>query len=607
MRKRHILAIATITGIFSSIQAIAQLALNLDFETLSIEGTARPWGWNLTSGLAAMASLDSLVKHQGDYSLKMETTSAGDPELPAMSFYLEPFELQNNSVTIEGWVKGPGSFSLSYSAAGDTSITEIKSKPARNSADWVQLSIDAKLPEKISSIYLAVKQESAGSVWFDNFSLSVVGKKMARLEVAEPFTGSQVKWMENNSHPVKSVDTAPAGAKPDHEDLAFFKSMAGDARIIALGESTHGTSEFFRLKHRILEYCVQNLGVRVFAIEDNQLIVTRVNEYVKGGKGTARSSMYGMFGVWQTREVNDLIQWVRDYNDLHPEDKIEFVGFDIQDATIPIDSLYSFAARRSPGLFDKAAELLDDLRQNGMNYYMASDSAKLAWFENAGKVLDMLTSNSAEWLFQAKDGQDSMSVYWGIQYATLVKQFAENAHKGHWSLYRDVAMAENVSWILDVYKPGAKMLIWAHDVHISRGEHPDSEMNIYFGRSMGAHLSKKYGKDYIAFGLFTYQGEYSCYVSYTNFTVTDCPLYVAPKGSLDEALHRVVLDKKTPALLLDLRKAKSLDWLSRPVPVRFANHVNFEYGYWTRYSIPYQFDGIFFIDKTTSAKSYARE
>jgi erythromycin esterase-like protein len=57
------------------------------------------------------------------------------------------------------------------------------------------------------------------------------------------------------------------------KDLAPLKNAAADARIIALGEATHGTSEFFRMKHRVLEFAVMELGVRVFAIEDNQLVV----------------------------------------------------------------------------------------------------------------------------------------------------------------------------------------------------------------------------------------------------------------------------------------------------------------------------------------------
>ena len=174
------------------------------------------------------------------------------------------------------------------------------------------------------------------------------------------------------------------------------------------------------------------------------------------------------------------------------------------------------------------------------------------------------------------------------------------------SLYRDLAMAENISWILNRQKSQNKILIWAHDNHISRGDHPDKNLNIYFGISMGSHLSKKYGNRYKAFGLSTYQGSYWAQISYSDFKLLSCPLYTAPKGTLDEALHQVAHSKKSPALLLDLNSARGLQWFVKPIPVRFANHVNIEYGYWTRFSIPYQFDGIFFVDSTTSAKSYAK-
>jgi hypothetical protein len=71
-------------------------------------------------------------------------------------------------------------------------------------------------------------------------------------------------------------------------------------------------------------------------------------------------------------------------------------------------------------------------------------------------------------------------------------------------------------------------------------------------------------------------------------------------------LHQISINKKFPGLFLNLQDAKKLDWFLRPIPMRFANHVNIEYGYWTRYSIPNQFDGIIFIDKTSAADSYSK-
>ena len=95
---------------------------------------------------------------------------------------------------------------------------------------------------------------------------------------------------------------------------------------------------------------------------------------------------------------------------------------------------------------------------------------------------------------------------------------------------------------------------------------------------------------------------YWAMVGYRDFRQMKCPLHISPKGTLDKALHQLTLKNNSIGMFLDLSKARTLNWLTQPIPMRFANHVNIEYGFWTRYSIPYQFDGIFFIDKTTSAK-----
>ncbi|MCI0750241.1 MAG: hypothetical protein L0Y35_00215, partial [Flammeovirgaceae bacterium] len=281
----------------SSIQTKAQQALNLDFEKKSIEGISRPWGWDFMTDSETNVSLDSVVKSHGEYSLKMDATLRTGEQV--LAFTLEPYELQHKTLVIEGWIKtseliGEASYSLLCISNKDT--VETTSKSINNSTDWVRLSVNAKLPDKITSIYLTVRHEGTGTAWFDNFSLLVNDKRKQELEISLPFTKKQLEWLNNNSYPLVSVDVSDSNTQSNDDDLNAFKSLVGNARIIALGESTHGTSEFFRLKHRVLEYCIRNLGVRLFAIEDHQLVVKRVNQYVLGGKGTARSSMYGMLG-----------------------------------------------------------------------------------------------------------------------------------------------------------------------------------------------------------------------------------------------------------------------------------------------------------------------
>lgn len=604
----RILSILLINLIVLSLQG--QQPLNLGFEKLSVEGPARPWGWELDSYSNGRVVLDSLTKRSGKYSLSFEridSTKKGDPLL--MRYALEGFELVNRQIEVKGWIKtkgigGTAFCRLSY-YQGDEEKKSI-TQQLTGTVDWKLVSVRTNIPVGTKFVNIELCQNGGGKTWFDDFSLSINGRIVNEVQIAAPFSKEQLKWLDNHSSPLYSFDAGPKGKPSSFKDLAPLKIAIAEARIIALGEATHGTSEFFRMKHRLLEFAVMELGVRIFAIEDNQLVVERVNRYVLGGQGTARSSMAGMFSVWQTREVHNLIQWVRDYNEAHPEDMVEFVGFDVQNLNQPIDSLFSFLKKQDPGLYTSVSKNLSDLKQNGANSYTASDSSKQEWFNHALQTLDEFSKRKQQWLSKAENTKDTNDIEWGIQYANLVKQYAQNALLGHMSLYRDTAMAENITWILSRKKPRTKMLIWAHDYHISRGEDPIKENNIYNGISMGSHLAKKYGSSYKAFGLSTYSGEYWAQISYVNFKQLSCPLLPGPRGSLDEALHQITLNRKSPGLFLNLQDAKKLKWFQQPIPMRFANHVNIEYGYWTRYSIPNQFDGIIFIDKTSAADSYSK-
>jgi erythromycin esterase len=589
----------------------AQQPLNLDFEKLSID-PARPWGWNYNSNGAGMeARLDSNKKHAGKFSLLMRIKQANDiTDTHFFSSYLEPYQISNKALQLEGWVRsedftGKAFIVLNYSwSSGDSiqSRSDTMALGLSGTRQWKLFSFSGKMPLLLKGVSISLCHSGTGSIWFDDFALKINGKKVNELQVAKAFSKEQMKWLSNASTLIDTVDAGFPVGQQAYDDLQVFKDIAGDARIIALGEATHGTSEFFRMKHRVLEYAVKEMGVRVFAIEDHQMVAERVNDFVLNGKGDAEKSMAGMFSIWNTREVINMIKWVRAYNIEHPDDKVEFLGFDMQAAAEPMDSLFSFLQRKDHALYAAATDLLSGLRKENKRMYLADDRTKQVWAANAQRFLDIIDAKKAAWLSGAKTGKDSMAIEWAVQYARLVQQFArENVNP--MALYRDAAMADNISWILARRKPDTRMVIWAHDVHISRGEHPNMDYNYHAGISMGYWLAKKYGAQYKAFGISTYVGDYRAYPGYTNFAqFISCPVFPGPAGSLDEALHQISVKKKSPALLLNLRNTRQLNWLSAPLPVRFANHVCFEYAYWTRFSVPYQFDGIFFIDKTTSAK-----
>ena len=585
----------------------AQQLLNLNFEKTSIEHPIRPWGWEIESSPSTEISMDSIIKAEGKYSLKIRhNTSEKQEAVSKINLGVEPFELRNKIISLKGQIKtkdlkGFAYISINASLEQESALT---SNQLSNTADWREVSLDFFVPDTTTTITISLHHEGTGAAWFDNLHLLAGNKKYTEVQIAEAFSRKQFQWIEKASSPLLSVDVGTDRAlKDSFEDLTPLKKMIGNAQIIALGESTHGTSEFFRLKHRVLAYSVQELGVRIFGIEGNMLTVENINQYVLSGKGTAVGSMRGIFMVWYNTEVLNMIEWVRNYNKQNPNDPVQFVGYDMQDWATPMDSLFAFLKRKSPSLVKPISALLENLKKNGANQFTMSDSIKRNWYRDAVKTLEIIRSKENEWLDVAETKADSTEVYWGIQYANLIKQFAESAHKGFLSFYRDEAMAENITWFLSREKTDTRMLIWAHDYHISRGDHTNNDLNIYWGRSMGRYLSKKYGENYKAFAISTYEGDYLGMINYQNFKQVKCSLHKGPKGTLDDVLHNLARKNNAPGMIFDLSDARSQDWLTQALPMRFANHVNIEYGYWTRYSIPFQFDGVLFVDQTSSAHS----
>ena len=128
-------------------------------------------------------------------------------------------------------------------------------------------------------------------------------------------------------------------------DMQALKPIIGNARIVSLGEATHGTREFFQLKHRMLEFLATEMGFTIFSIEANMPEAGRLNDYVLNGRGDPLQLLRGMyFWTWDTEEVLAMIHWMREFN-LSGRGRVQFTGFDMQTHTVALDNVLQFAAR----------------------------------------------------------------------------------------------------------------------------------------------------------------------------------------------------------------------------------------------------------------------
>jgi erythromycin esterase-like protein len=156
-----------------------------------------------------------------------------------------------------------------------------------------------------------------------------------------------VDWIRTNA-----IRLATPEAGHGFSDMQPLKKLIGDARIVSLGEATHGTREFFQLKHRMLEFLATEMGFTVFSIEANMPEAYRLNDYVLNGTGDPAQLLRGMyFWTWNTEEVLDMIKWMREYN-ASGRGRLQFTGFDMQTHTVALDIVQQFVAQYDPAYAD---------------------------------------------------------------------------------------------------------------------------------------------------------------------------------------------------------------------------------------------------------------
>lgn len=181
---------------------------------------------------------------------------------------------------------------------------------------------------------------------------------------AEPPQESSVaaRWIRDHAIEVK---TPVAGNGFD--DLEPLKGVIGNARIVGLGEPTHGTREAFQFKHRLLEFLVEKMGFTIFAIEANMPESYALTRYIQGGDGDPRKLIDGMyFWTWNTEEVFQMVEWMRAWNAAHPgRTPLQFTGFDMQNSTVAGKIAGDFLKAHAPDLAARAEKAFENAGKIG--------------------------------------------------------------------------------------------------------------------------------------------------------------------------------------------------------------------------------------------------
>ncbi|GAA3579161.1 erythromycin esterase family protein [Nonomuraea rosea] len=295
------------------------------------------------------------------------------------------------------------------------------------------------------------------------------------------------------------------------DDLEPLRPALAGVRVVGLGESTHGTREFFLLKHRLLEFLVGRLGFTTLAMEASASASRALNDYVLHGTGDAGETLTGLgFWTWNTAEMLAVVEWLREHNRTAEESrKVRFAGIDPQHAAGSLREVRAFLQEAAPG---RVAELTGPLA--GIDGFRLGFDRPVAGGLDAARRLEDFLAGEAETLTGEYGAGRVDDVRW---HARIVRQSADLAgrpfrhHDAEQtvSAARDAYLADNVDLLLR--DPGAKVAVWAHNGHVGKSRYGrDAVMKGSHAGiiPMGQHLAQRHGAAYYALGLLFGQGEF---------------------------------------------------------------------------------------------------
>ena len=410
--------------------------------------------------------------------------------------------------------------------------------------------------------------------------------------------------VETTTRPLPELIRASAEPLPDIDDdrFAAFFDRFGDARVVLLGEASHGTSEFYRARAQISKRLIAHHGFNIVAVEADWPDAATIDRFVRHRqRRDGETAAFERFPTWMWRneEVDGFIRWLHRHNrDRQYEQMAGFYGLDLYNMQGSMRAVIDFLEQEDPEaakLARKHYGCLEPWADNPARYGAAAMSDGYARCEAGVMAMmrelmqrnfDCLSAECDEWLDAAANARlvKNAEAYYRVMYHGAAES---------WNL-RDTHMFETLGQLLDAKGPKSKAIVWAHNSHIGNAAFTDmgqrrDEINI------GQLAKEKFGARARLVGFGTHSGTVAAADDW------DEPMQVkAVRPSLPGSYERASHDSGVPRFLLDLREGEVgrdiAQALMEPKLERFIGVIyRPETERWSHYShavLPKQFDAL---------------
>jgi protein-L-isoaspartate(D-aspartate) O-methyltransferase len=402
----------------------------------------------------------------------------------------------------------------------------------------------------------------------------------------------------------------------EHAPLDPLLERIGAARVVLIGESTHGTSEFYRLRARITQALIARKGFNIVAIEADWPDTAAIDRRVREREASPlREPMFSRFPtwMWRNREMEEFVGWLERRNRSEPDAarKAGIHGLDIYSLNNSIGAVIDYLDRVDPFAAERARELYSCFtpwEREPAVYGRAVTAGRLAGCER--EALDALKSLLEERLRYSKsDGDKFFDAARNATVVTEAERYYRAMYRGSresWNL-RDRHMYETLLALLEHRGPDSRAVVWAHNSHV--GNATATEMAMHGELNLGQLVREKFGDRAYAIGFGTDHGTVAAASNWEG--PMECKeIRPAHADSYEHLCHQT----GRTAFLLPLRAPHTLGVRTGLLEPRLERAIGVIYrpetelvSHYFQASLPVQFDEWIWIDRTNAVEPLATE
>jgi erythromycin esterase-like protein len=420
---------------------------------------------------------------------------------------------------------------------------------------------------------------------------------------------------------VVSEKAEPLVGSPN--DFDSLVDLIGDARFVLIGEASHGTHEFYRIRAQISKVLIVQRGFSAVAVEADWPDAYRVNRFVRG-LGNDSDSVEALGGfqrfpqwMWRNADVLDFVGWLREHNDqqVFEDRKCGFYGLDLYSLHASIEAVLAYLGKLDPEAARRARHYYSCFEHFGKDIttygYAAGFRMTQSCEDAVVKSLVDLRRKAMDYL--QRDGQVAVDAYFCAEQNALVVRNAEEYYRNmfrrevsSWNL-RDTHMMESLLRLaihLSNRKPPSKIIVWAHNSHL--GDARATQMGERGELNLGQLVREHFGKEAVSIGFTTYDG-----------TVTAASDWDQPaerknvRPAHPDSYEALFHDVDMPNFFLDFRKCVDVvaplrnERLERAIGVIYRPDTELISHYFHA-RLPDQFDAILHYDRTRAVEPLER-